>query len=94
MKTRTAWLSACLTMSLPASAMEFDFDNGLTLQLDSTVTWGAQWRVESRDEDITGADYLALLQEMPFLPLTDPEGKTGAEGGLKGTIRFELRYES
>ena len=28
------------------------------------------------------------------LPLTDPEGKSGAEGGLKGTIRFELRYES
>ena len=28
------------------------------------------------------------------LPLTDPEGKTGADGGVKGTIRFELRYES
>ena len=28
------------------------------------------------------------------LPLTDPEGKSAAEGGVKGTIRFELKYES
>ena len=27
------------------------------------------------------------------LPLTDPEGKTGADDGLSGTITFELKYE-
>ena len=28
------------------------------------------------------------------MELTDPEGKTGAEDGLKGSIKFELKYES
>ena len=28
------------------------------------------------------------------LPLSDPEGKCQAGGGVQGTIRFELRFES
>ena len=28
------------------------------------------------------------------LPLADPEGKSAADGGAVGIIRFQLRYES
>ena len=28
------------------------------------------------------------------LPLTDPEGKCTADGGVTGRVRFELQYES
>jgi hypothetical protein len=28
------------------------------------------------------------------LPLTDPEGKCMAEGGVRGVLSFELQYES
>jgi hypothetical protein len=61
------------TLCLPAVALEFDYDNGVSLSLDTTLTYGAQWRVEDRDERITGEKFLRDLQENPFLPLTDPD---------------------
>ena len=54
-------------------ALDLDFDNGALLSINSTVTWGAQWRLEGADDRITGEDFLRRLQDEPFLPLTDPE---------------------
>ena len=56
----------------PVHALDFSFDNGVDIALDTTVTYGAQWRVESRDSLISADQFLADLQEDPFLPLTDP----------------------
>ena len=53
-------------------AADYNFDNGLDIELDTTLTYGAQWRVEGRDSSIGAAGFLAALQEDPFLPLTDP----------------------
>jgi hypothetical protein len=63
-----------LALAFPCSAMalDFEFDNGAQLAVDSTVTYGAQWRIEDRDDRITGEKFLQRLQEDPFLPLTDP----------------------
>lgn len=55
-----------------AFAADYSFDNGLNIELDTTITYGAQWRVEGRDSTIGAAEFLAALQEDPFLPLTDP----------------------
>ena len=57
----------------PVAALDFDLGNGAHLALDTTVTWGAQWRVEDTDQRITGDKFLDRLQDNPFLPLTDPE---------------------
>jgi hypothetical protein len=57
----------------PARALDFSFDNGANLSLNSTLTWGAQWRVEDPDDRITGEDFLMRLQDDPFLPLMEPE---------------------
>ena len=65
--------TAALLLPLSAAALDFKFDNGSVLAVDSTVTYGVQWRVEDRDDRITGEQFLADLQENPFLPLTDPE---------------------
>ena len=54
-----------------ASALDFSFDNGITLDLDTTMTYGAQWRVESRKSSISADAFLDALAENPFLPLTD-----------------------
>jgi hypothetical protein len=70
--------------SLHAQALELSFENGATLQFDTTLTWGAQWRVEGRNEQLTGARYLAALQENPFLPLTDPAATAAAVPSLNG----------
>lgn len=72
--------------------MDFEFDNGLVLALDSTLTWGAQWRMEDRDESITGNRFLAALQDEPFLPLTDPaysEFQTVIINGNDGNNNFD-----
>lgn len=66
-------VSTLLLMPLSAAALELEFSNGIDLSLDSTVTWGAQWRVEDRDEDLTGDALRVAVLEDPFLPLTAPE---------------------
>jgi len=65
-------VAALLLQALPVAALEFSFDNGVEISVDSTATWGAQWRVENRDRDLTGRQFLTDLQEDPFLPLSDP----------------------
>ena len=53
----------------------------------------------SRD-DFIGEVFIALGPLMDgreheyTLPLTDPEGKCGADDGLTGTVSFTLAYES
>jgi hypothetical protein len=54
-----------------AHALDFSFDNGVTLDLDTTLTYGAQWRVESRKSSIGADAFLDALAENPFLPLTE-----------------------
>ena len=70
---KTRLLAMALAISCPAMALEFEFGNGATLAVDSTVTYGAQWRIEDADERITGDQFLRQLQDNPFLPLTDPQ---------------------
>jgi hypothetical protein len=65
--------TSVLLLPLSAAALEFQFENGAQLAVDSTITYGAQWRVEGRDDRITGEKFLADLQEDPFLPLIDPK---------------------
>jgi hypothetical protein len=69
-----------LVLALPCSALalDFEFDNGARLAIDSTITYGAQWRVEDSDDRITGEKFLQQLQDEPFLPLIDP---AAAEAG-------------
>lgn len=56
-----------------AWALDFEFDNGVSIALDSTVTYGAQWRIQNQDPDLSSRELLRRLQEDPFLPLTDPD---------------------
>ncbi|MEP5763849.1 MAG: DUF1302 domain-containing protein [Halieaceae bacterium] len=56
-----------------AQALDFEFKNGALLEFNSTLTYGAQWRVEGVDERITGENFIDELQDNPFLPLTDPD---------------------
>lgn len=82
--------------TLDETTGEYDNDSApyTTLRLE---VWDRD--LLSRD-DFIGEVSVQLLPLMDArthsyeLPLTDPEGKSGAEGGAKGTIRFELRYES
>ncbi|MEH6591541.1 MAG: DUF1302 family protein [Halioglobus sp.] len=53
-------------------ALDFEFNNGITIALDSTVTYGAQWRVESPHSDLLANQFLADLQDDPLLGITDP----------------------
>jgi hypothetical protein len=81
-----------LAWTIPGQAMDFEFDNGLALALDSTLTWGAQWRLEDRSESITGALFLEALQDDPFLPLTNPaysEAQTVIINGNDGNNNFD-----
>jgi len=63
-----------LTMSLPTvgAALDFTFDNGIEVAVDTTATYGIQWRVQSRDSKLSADAFLDALQEDPFLPLSDP----------------------
>jgi len=63
---------ACHGFISPSHALDFSFDNGVDVALDTTVTYGLQWRVQSRDSLISADRFLADLKEDPFLPLTDP----------------------
>jgi hypothetical protein len=77
---------------LAGLALDFEFRNGLVVALDSTVTWGAQWRMQDRKESITGSAFLAALQADPFLPLTDPaysEAQTVIINGNDGNNNFD-----
>jgi hypothetical protein len=64
-------LAVVLTLPCSALALDLEFDNGAVLAVDSTITYGAQWRVEGSDSRITGEKFLQQLQDDPFLPLTD-----------------------
>ncbi len=59
---RRLTLGVLMLAPMAASALEFQFDNGVEISVDSTLTWGAQWRVEDRDDDLTGRQFLADLQ--------------------------------
>ncbi|GGO89454.1 hypothetical protein GCM10011348_47250 [Marinobacterium nitratireducens] len=56
---------ACAAMP-QAQALSFELDNGLTLDLDTTLTYDAQWRMEERDPSILavgGGQVPALLSD-------------------------------
>ena len=65
---------------------------------------GAERQVWDNDrlsrDDFIGEVALPLIDLMDArthsytMELADPEGKTSAEGGVKGEISFELKYES
>ncbi|MBT4521890.1 MAG: DUF1302 family protein [Halieaceae bacterium] len=90
---RHGLLPCLLSVALsPAHALDFEFDSGLAIALDSTVTWGAQWRVEDRNRSITGSKFLTALQENPFLPLTDTQNsaaQTVIINGNDGNNNFD-----
>ena len=89
---RTYIILLLLAWSTASPAVDFEFENGLSLALDTSVTWGAQWRVEDRDDSITGQSFLAALQENPFLPLTDPDysaAQTVIINGNDGNNNFD-----
>lgn len=67
------WVFFALMAPLSALALDFEFDNGVSLSVDSTLTWGAQWRVEDRDGGLTGNAFQKALLDDPLLPLTRPE---------------------
>jgi hypothetical protein len=66
-------LPLVLLAPLSVAALDFEFDNGVSLSLDSTLTVGAQWRIEDRDDGLTGNAFRAALLDDPLLPLTRPE---------------------
>ncbi len=66
-------LPLVLLAPLGTAALDFEFDNGVSLSLDSTLTVGAQWRIEDRDDGLTGNAFRAALLDDPLLPLTRPE---------------------
>ncbi|GAB5451669.1 MAG: DUF1302 domain-containing protein [Halioglobus sp.] len=89
---RRLGMVALALLPLNSWALDFEFGNGVELSLDSTVTWGAQWRVEERDGDLTGRQFLADLEEDPFLPLTNPEyseAQTVILNGNDGNNNFD-----
>lgn len=67
----------CLLLAAPlfSQAYEFEFvdNDALSLSVDSTVTYGAQWRVEGQRSDITGKKFLGQLQDDPLLPVSQPQ---------------------
>jgi hypothetical protein len=70
---KIALLGAALYLPALSMALDFEFDNGINISLDSTITYSAQWRVEDRHGSQSADEFLVALQENPFLPLTDPE---------------------
>lgn len=54
-----------------ASALDFEFDNGINIALDSTVTYGAQWRMQNQDSELSSRGLLARLQEDPLGTVLD-----------------------
>ena len=64
------WLLVALPLT--SQALEFEFnDGGVQMALDSTVTYGAQWRVEDRDDKITGKRFVQGLQNDFFGTIAD-----------------------
>jgi Protein of unknown function (DUF1302) len=53
-------------------ALDFEFNNGINVALDSTITYGAQWRVESSNSDLLADQFLGDLQDDPLLGITNP----------------------
>ena len=39
-----------------AFALDFEFDNGVAIALDSTITYGAQWRIQNQDSELSSRD--------------------------------------
>jgi hypothetical protein len=85
------WL--LIALPLTVQAMEFEFnDSGIQLAVDSTVTYGAQWRVEDRDNKITGKSFINQLQDNPLIPVTQPsyaQDQTVIINGNDGNNNFD-----
>jgi hypothetical protein len=89
---KIALLGAALYLPALSMALDFEFDNGVNISLDSTITYGAQWRVEDRHRSLSADEFLAALQEEPFLPITDPrysESQTLVINGDDGNNNFD-----
>jgi hypothetical protein len=81
-----------LLQPLYSQALDYDFDNGIAVAVDSTITWAAQWRMEDRDRSISGRDFVQALQLEPFLPLSDAtysEAQTVIVNGNDGNNSFD-----
>lgn len=59
-KSRLSWaikavaIAGLLPLSLHVQALEFEVSDDLTVNMDTTITYGRQWRVEGRDKNLLG----------------------------------------
>jgi Protein of unknown function (DUF1302) len=56
-----------------ASALDFEADSGISLDVDTTLTYGAQWRVESADDKLLRRPDPSWDFGRKFSFLTDPD---------------------
>ncbi|MEH6578507.1 MAG: DUF1302 domain-containing protein [Amphritea sp.] len=57
-------VASCLSLaSSPAHALNFELDNGVTIDWDTTATYNAQWRQEDQDSDILDFNGLGFLTD-------------------------------
>ena len=72
--------------SLPAHAKSWEFDNGVNLDWDTTITYGAQWRMQNRKNSLVNpSNKLLTIQEAidnDFLINTDDGNRNFDKGDL------------
>lgn|GEM_PF-2326280 len=51
---KTAVIAGLLPLSLQVQALEFEVSDDLKVNVDTTITYGRQWRVEGRDKNLLG----------------------------------------
>jgi hypothetical protein len=53
---KVAVLAGLLPLSLQVHALEFEVSDDLKVDMDTTITYGRQWRVDGRDKGLLGGD--------------------------------------
>ena len=51
---KAAVITGLLPLSLQVQALEFEVSDDLKVNVDTTITYGRQWRVEGRDKNLLG----------------------------------------
>ena len=77
----------------PAAAFKFDLDNGITGSFDSTISFGAQMRMQSTDKSIIGRDNGGTVPTAGDPKIHLPSGYANPDFNYLNTDDGNLNYK-
>src|SRR6187551_2871742 len=88
---RAAVATGLMAVSLQASALSYEVSDDLKVSVDTTLTYGRQWRVDGRDKNLMGGhiDQQAALSNLASNEFKQLVQLTNADDGTRNFDKWD-----